>query len=149
MVSELEAEMNQDRYNMAQISDINLDNGSTSPNVNLNGYAIKDLYSDFILVDLIDVVNGTQRVVKNGIELQLTDTSTKSWRKGRVVMVSPLALQYGKTKVGDIVTFENTKGLIVGRVDYVNDSGDVVEIKNGIFLNEQRILAKLAETEEE
>lgn len=145
MVNELEAEMNQDKYDMAQVSDINLDNGSTSGDMGLGSYAIKKLYSDFILVELLDMSKGFV-VTKNG--LRIPDTKVKSWRRAKVHLIGPLVAKYGMTKVGDIVTFPNDKGMTVGKTSYVNEKDEIVEIENALFLNEQRILSQLIETEE-
>lgn len=148
MVSELEAEMNQDKYNMAQVSDINLDNGSVSGDMGLTDHAVTCLYSDFIFAELIDVKDGFA-TTRSGLRV-IQDTKVKSWRKARVLLISPLVAQYGITKVGDVVLFPNDKGLATGRTSYVHpETGEVIEVKNGIFLNEQRCFTKLVEVEDE
>lgn len=143
--TEEEAEMNQDRYDQSQVSDINLDNGSVSGNLGIEDYAITELYSDFILCEMLDMKQGF-KVTKSG--LKIPDTQVKAWRKAKVHLVSPLAQKYGNTKVGDFVTFPNDRGLQVGRVQYVNQAGDVVTLENGVMLNEQRLGAKLVELED-
>lgn len=84
--------------------------------------------------------------------LVVVDTKTKSWRKAVVRMVSDFKY-FGKdgklypmvsaTKVGDIITFPNDKGLVSGRIVYVDENGERKICENGVFLNERRIFGKL------
>jgi cellobiose-specific phosphotransferase system component IIB len=69
--------------------------------------------------------------MRNGIYVP-TNALTKAWRKARVILAGPDA-KY--TKVGDIVIFPNNLGVTVANIDIEN----VGSIKNGIFLNENRI----------
>lgn len=143
MVSELESEITQDKYNQSQVSDINLDNGSVSGDMGIEDYAVTELYSDFILCEMLDMSKGF--TIVGGIKVP--DTKVKSWRRAKVVMISPLCEKYGSTKVGDIVTFPNDKGLNVGRTSYAVN-GEVFTMENGVFLNERRLFAKLHELED-
>lgn len=53
------------------------------------------------------------------------------------------------TRPGDIILFPNDKGLPCGEVEYIKESNDeardsdIFTAKNGIFLSEHRIFAKL------
>lgn len=113
----------------------------------IRGFVLDSLYDDFVFADYIDIDNG---YIKHESGLVTVDTSaTKTWRKARVIMVGPACRA---TSPGDIILFPNDKGLPCGEVDYIshleeNDlvpKQDILETaKNGIFLSEHRIFAKL------
>lgn len=127
-----------DKYNPASASDINLESPNCAGDVALRGFILDSLYDNFVFANYIDVDNG---FIKHKSGLVTIDTSTtKTWRKGKVVMVGPLCTQ---TKPGDIILFPNDKGLPVGEVEYVSETGTVEVANNGIFLDERRIFAHL------
>lgn len=111
------------------------------------GFTVKELYDDFVFADYIDIDNG---FIKHESGLVSVDTSSnKTWRKAKVIMVGPACRH---TSPGDIILFPNDKGLPCGEVEWLNHlekseltpEQDIVEIaKNGIFLSEHRIFAKL------
>lgn len=120
-------------------SNINIDTGLYSGDIGLGGdYYTTSLYSDFVLVKYIDTNESGQQEV--GGLLVPTLTTDLSWRKGEVLMCGPHVLN---TKPGDIVTFPNDKGLVTSTVFYMSKEGTVDEAKNAVFLNEERIFAKL------
>jgi co-chaperonin GroES (HSP10) len=101
------------------------------------GFAVTELYDDFVFADYIDIDNG---FIKHESGLVTVDTSSnKTWRKAEVIMVGP-ACRF--TKVGDIILFPNDKGLPCGEVNHYHGTA-----KNGIFLSEHRIFAKLSKHE--
>lgn len=103
----------------------------------IRGFVLKTLYDDFVFADYIDVDNG---YIKHESGLVTVDTSTsKTWRKAKVLMVGPAC---HSTSVGDIILFPNDKGLPCGEVNYIENNESAIA-KNGIFLSEHRIFAKL------
>jgi cellobiose-specific phosphotransferase system component IIB len=55
-----------------------------------------------------------------------------AWRKGKIIITGP---QVRWVKKGDIVVFPNNMGIPITNLE-VEDHG---KIKNGLFLNEQRL----------
>lgn len=127
-----------------QRSDIKLESNNMSESVNFNGYALNGLYADFIFAEYIDITKG---VIKDENGFFVSVSGDKTWRKAKIIMVSPFIQTHGLTKVGDIVTFPNDKGLQCGTVAYTID-GEIKTTENGIFLNENRIFGKLIEHKE-
>jgi len=97
----------------------------------IRDYELSFIFDDILLVEYIDTADEGDGVMRNGIYVP-TNTLTKAWRKARVILAGPDA-KY--TKVGDIVIFPNNLGVTVANIDIEN----VGSIKNGIFLNENRI----------
>lgn len=97
----------------------------------IRDYELSFIFDDILLVEYIDTTNEGDGVIRNGIYVP-TNALTKAWRKARVILAGPDA-KY--TKVGDIVIFPNNLGVTVSNIDIEN----VGSIKNGIFLNENRI----------
>jgi len=97
----------------------------------IRDYELSFIFDDILLVEYIDTADEGDGVIRNGIYVP-TNALTKAWRKARVILAGPDA-KY--TKVGDIVIFPNNLGVTVANIDIEN----VGSIKNGIFLNENRI----------
>jgi hypothetical protein len=97
----------------------------------IRDYELSFIFDDILLVEYIDTADEGDGVMRNGIYVP-TNALTKAWRKARVILAGPDA-KY--TKVGDIVIFPNNLGVTVANIDIEN----VGSIKNGIFLNENRI----------
>ena len=89
------------------------------------------ILEDIILVEYIDLTSDGDGIIRNGIYIP-TNTVTKAWRKAKVILVGP-EVKY--TKVGDIVLFPSNLGMTVANMA-IKDHGN---IKNGVFLNENRI----------
>lgn len=89
------------------------------------------ILDDILLVEYIDLSDDKDGLMRNGIYIP-TNAQTKAWRKAKVILVGPHA-QY--TKVGDIVVFPNNLGVTIANMA-IKDHGI---IKNGVFLNEDRI----------
>ena len=96
----------------------------------LQGYKLSTLMDDIVLCQYIDTIDN-EVVSRNGVVIPL-NASTKAWRLGRVVLAGPHC-EYVET--GDVVCFPNDKGIPVSNIS-VDGYGTV---KNGMFLNEQRM----------
>ena len=96
----------------------------------LQGYKLSTVMDDIVLCQYIDTIDN-EVVSRNGVVIPL-NAATKAWRLGRVVLAGPNC-QYVNT--GDIVCFPNDKGIPVSNIA-VDGFGTV---KNGMFLNEQRM----------
>lgn len=103
----------------------------------LSNYSLSFLFDDVLLVEVIDELRDAQGSVieRNGVFIPV-NAETKAWRKGKVVLVGPLARW---TNVGDIVFYPNDKGASVSNID-VEGYG---KVKIGMFLNEQRLFGKV------
>lgn len=133
-----------DKYNKASVSDINLESPNCAGDIAIRGFVLNSLYDDFVFADYIDMDNG---YIKHESGLVTVDTTAnKTWRKARVIMVGPTCRS---TVAGDIILFPNDKGLPCGEVEYIKEtegessSSEILTAKNGIFLSEHRIFAKL------
>lgn len=129
-----------DKYMTPSKSIIDLDSPNTSRNLGFSGYTVSDLYADFILVEYIDINDG-QIEDENGLVIK--ETINSPWRKAIVRAISSVIKDRCKTKIGDIVTFQNDHGLQAGSIDYVDEKGNVRHGKNCVFVNEYRIFSKL------
>lgn len=97
----------------------------------LDDYELSFIFDDILLVEYADETANGDEVLRNGIVVP-TNTMTKAWRKGRVILAGP-DTKYAKE--GDIVIFPNNMGVTISNVD-VTGKG---KIKKGIFLNEERM----------
>lgn len=133
-----------DKYNKASVSDINLESPNCAGDIAIRGFVLNSLYDDFVFADYIDMDNG---YIKHESGLVTVDTTAnKTWRKARVIMVGPSCRA---TSPGDIILFPNDRGLPCGEIEYIKESesesssSEILTAKNGIFLSEHRIFAKL------
>jgi cellobiose-specific phosphotransferase system component IIB len=97
----------------------------------LNDYSLSFILDNVILVEYIDLSVEGDNILRNGIYVPV-NTLTKAWRKGRVRLIGP-RVDYVKEE--DIVIFPNNLGVPVSNIE-VTGYG---KVKNGIFLNEDRI----------
>jgi len=97
----------------------------------LDDYQLSFIFDDILLVEYADETSNGDEVVRNGIVVP-TNTMTKAWRKGKVILAGP-DTKYAKE--GDIVIFPNNLGVTISNVE-VTGKG---KVKKGIFLNEERM----------
>ena len=100
----------------------------------LEEYDLTFLFDDILLIEYVDLVeegNSADAVERNGI-LILTNTLTRAWRKGKVILSGPDS-KY--VKEGDIVLFPNNMGVTISGVT-IPGKGSV---NKGVFLNEERM----------
>ena len=101
----------------------------------LEDYDLTFLFDDILLIEYVDLSEdgnaGGETIERNGILIP-TNTLTRAWRKGRVILAGPDA-KYAKE--GDIVLFPNNMGVTISGVT-IPEKG---EIEKGIFLNEERL----------
>lgn len=97
----------------------------------LEDFELSFIFDDIILVEYIDLSSDRDGIMRGGIYIP-TNALTKAWRKAKVILAGP-NVKY--TKVGDIVLFPNNLGVAVANMD-ISGHG---KVKNGIFLNENRI----------
>lgn len=96
----------------------------------IDDFELTFIFDDILLVQYIDQTDDGE-IMRNGIVVP-TNAVTKAWRKAKVILVGPDA-KY--TKKGDIVIFPNNLGVTVANVDVEGEG----KIKNGVFLNEDRV----------
>ena len=100
----------------------------------IEDYDLAFLFDDILLIEYVDLAedgNSGDTIERNGI-LVPTNTLTRAWRKGKVILSGPDA-KYAKE--GDIVLFPNNMGVTICGVD-VPGKGTV---GRGVFLNEERM----------
>jgi len=96
----------------------------------IDDFELSFIFDDILLVEYIDESEEGE-IVRNGIIVP-TNAVSKAWRKGKVILAGPEA-KYAK--VGDVVIFPGNMGVTIANID-ISGQG---KIKNGVFLNEQRM----------
>lgn len=117
-----------------QKSHIDLNDPNLPSDFGLDDYQLSSLLADVILIEFSDLVTGEaggDYILRNGLAIPVNQIHN-AWRKGRVILAGP---NVEFTKVGDLVVFPNNMGIPITNLEVV-DHG---KIKNGLFLNEQRI----------
>tara|TARA_R110001583_G_scaffold1771_3_gene13577 strand:- start:53 stop:481 length:429 start_codon:yes stop_codon:yes gene_type:complete len=100
----------------------------------LEEYDLTFLFDDILLIEYVDLCeegNSGDTIERHGILIP-TNTLTRAWRKGKVILAGPDA-KYAKE--GDIVLFPNNMGVTIFGVTIA----DKAEVGKGIFLNEERL----------
>lgn len=117
-----------------QKSHIDLSNKTLPSDFGLDDYELSELLDDVILVEYCDLVAGEDNAeyIKRGSIVIPISQITNAWRKGVVILAGPRVQQ---AKVGDIVVFPSSMGIPVMNLEVSNHG----KVKNGLFLNEQRI----------
>lgn len=110
-------------------------------NFGMEDFILSQVYNDIILVEFIDLSDDGETVKRGSIYIP-TNTLIKAWRKAKVVLVGT---EVKNTQVGDIVMFPNDKGVTVSGMDVAGYG----KIKNGMFLNEQRLFGKCSPKQDE
>lgn len=91
------------------------------------------VFDDIILIEFIDEdSDGAGDMIERGGIYVPTNTLSKAWRKGKVILAGP-EVKYAKK--GDVVMFPNDKGAPVANME-IDGYG---KIRKGMFLNEQRL----------
>lgn len=117
-----------------QKSHLDLSNGSLPTDFGMDDFKLAALMDDVMLLEFCDVEKDEegQEFVKRGSIIVPTSQVHNMWRKGKVILKGP-NVRY--TNVGDIVLFPANMGVKVTNLE-VDEYG---EVKNGLFLNEQRM----------
>jgi|TARA_Y100000310_G_scaffold268533_1_gene281177 hypothetical protein len=95
------------------------------------GYKLNALFADVLLATYVDLSEDGDAINRNGVLIPINQVQ-KAWRIGEVLLAGPSCQT---ATVGSYICFPNDKGIPVSNID-VEGYGIV---KNGIFLNEQRI----------
>jgi cellobiose-specific phosphotransferase system component IIB len=117
-----------------QKSHIDLADRQLPSDFGLDDYKLKKLFDDVMLLEYCDVVadeEGGDYILRGGIAIPIAQVHN-AWRKGKVILKGPNVKQ---TEIGDIVVFPNNMGIPISNLE-VSDYG---KVKNGLFLNEQRM----------
>lgn len=118
-----------------QKSHIDLNDPNLPTDFGLNDYILSRLMDDVILVEYCDLVKNegdSGDYVQRGSLLIPVNNVDKMWRKGVVILKGP---NVRFTNVGEIVVFPSGMGSGVSNLE-VEGYG---KVKNGLFLNEQRM----------
>lgn len=117
-----------------QKSHIDLSDPQLPQDFGLDDYILSELLDDVILLEFCDLVTGEEGgdyILRGGIAIPINQVHN-AWRKGKVVLKGPNVKQ---AKIGDILVFPNNMGIKIANLE-VDGYG---KIRNGLFLNEQRI----------
>lgn len=112
---------------------INLD-AYRGTNLLIHGFKITRVLDDILMVQYTDTQSG-QEVIRDGIVLPVNALEKNQvWRTGKVILAGPRST----IKPGEHVVFPNDRGIQIGRM------GD---LKNLVFLNEDRVFGVVEPTE--
>jgi cellobiose-specific phosphotransferase system component IIB len=117
-----------------QKSHIDLSDKMLPSDFGLDDYVLSNLFDDVILIEYCDLhggEDGSEYILRGGIAVPINQVHN-AWRKGKVILNGP-RVQYAK--VGDVVVFPNNMGIPITNLE-VEGYG---KIKNGLFINEQRM----------
>lgn len=117
-----------------QKSHIDLSDRNLPTDFGLDDYIFSQLLDDIILIEYADMVMDDAAgdyIMRGGIAIPVNQIHN-AWRKGKIIITGP---QVRWVKKGDIVVFPNNMGIPITNLE-VEDHG---KIKNGLFLNEQRL----------
>lgn len=95
------------------------------------GYDLDQILDDVILAEFVDTTTDKDEIVRNGIIVK-TNAMTNAWRLAKVILMGP---NCKLVKKGDVIMFPNNMGVLIGKIEVTNHG----LVKNGIFINEQRI----------
>ena len=108
-----------------QKSHIDLADRALPSDFGLDDYKLSKVFDDVILIEYCDVhgsEDGSEYILRGG----------NAWRKGKVVLIGP-NVRY--TALDEIVVFPNNMGIPITNLE-VEGYG---KLKNGLFINEQRM----------
>lgn len=117
-----------------QKSHIDLNDQALPSDFGLDDYILSKLMDDVMLVEFCDLVTGEDTgdyIMRGGIAIPIAQVHN-AWRKGKVILKGP-NVRY--TNIGEIVVFPNNMGIPITNLE-VKGYG---KVKNGLFLNEQRM----------
>lgn len=95
------------------------------------GYDLNKILDDVILAEFVDTTTDKDEIIRNGIIVK-TNAATNAWRLARVILLGP---NCKIVKKNDIIMFPNNMGVQITKITVTGHG----TIKNGIFINEQRI----------
>lgn len=117
-----------------QKSHIDLSDKTLPSDFGLDDYKLSRLFDDVMLLEYCDLVSDGsdgEHIMRGGILVPVAQIHN-AWRKGRVILKGP---NVRFTEVGEIVVFPNNMGIPITNLE-VTGYG---KVKNGLFLNEQRM----------
>lgn len=117
-----------------QKSHLDLSDSALPSDFGLDDYKLSKLFDDVILLEYADLVSGEEGgdyILRGGIAIPINQVHN-AWRKGKVILKGPRVTY---TELGDIVVFPNNMGIPITNLE-VEGHG---KVKNGLFLNEQRM----------
>ena len=103
-------------------------------------YDLVNVLDDIMLVEFVDSSHTGNEIIRNGIVVPV-NADTNAWRIGKVIIAGPSCRL---VKNGDYVCFPNNMGVPIANIDIKNYG----TLKQGIFLNEQRIFGVVEPREE-
>jgi hypothetical protein len=106
----------------------------------LMGYDLVNVLDDILLVEFTDATHTGNEIIRNGIVVPV-NADTNAWRIGRVIIAGPSCKL---VKKNDYVCFPNNMGIPIANIE-IKGHGT---LRQGIFLNEQRIFGIVEPREE-
>lgn len=117
-----------------QKSHIDLSDKMLPSDFGMDDYTLAKVFDDVILIEYCDVhgaEDGAEYIIRGGIAVPVNQVHN-AWRKGKVILIGP-TVRF--TEVGDIVVFPNNMGIPITNLQVENYG----KLKNGLFINEQRM----------
>lgn len=117
-----------------QKSHLDLADSSLPSDFGMDDYVMSKLIDDVVLIEYCDLVTDGQTgdyILRGSIAVPVNQIQN-AWRKGKIILKGP-NVRY--VDVGEIVIFPNNMGIPITNLE-VEGHGSV---KNGLFINEQRI----------
>lgn len=117
-----------------QKSHIDLADRALPSDFGLDDYKLSKVFDDVILIEYCDIhgsEDGSEYILRGGIAVPINQVHN-AWRKGKVILIGP-NVRY--TSVGEIVVFPNNMGIPITNLEVENYG----KLKNGLFINEQRM----------
>lgn len=125
-----------DKFFDVQKSHLDLDSDMLKGDLGLNGFAVKTVSYNTLLLEMVDQDAG---IKEEGGLFFSANTDIKGYRRGIVRMVGPTVQRY---KVGDMVLFPGVKGLPAGKL-YIKNGDEYEFVKNAHFIAEDRLFGTL------
>lgn len=107
----------------------------TGSEFTLPDFQLTKLFDDLILAEFLDVSPDGDAIKRGDIFIPL-NAAPKAWRVG---VVHLLGDKCDGVEVNDMIVFPSDKGVPVTNLQYTNVDGESKTVKNGIFLNQERL----------
>jgi hypothetical protein len=116
-----------------QKSHIDLSDKNIPSDFGLDDYKLTKLFDDVVLVEFCDMITEEtgDYVMRGSIAIPVNQIHN-AWRKGRIILKGP-NVRY--CDIGEIVMFPSNMGIPITNVEVTGHG----KIKNGLFINEQRM----------
>ena len=103
--------------------------------LSLGEFNLTNLFDDLILAEFVDVSEDGTAIKRGDIWVPL-NSAPKAWRIAKVLVTGT---ECKNVQAGQLIVFPSDKGVPVNKLKYVDQDNNKQVVKNGIFLNEERL----------